>query len=163
MYHGPDLHLDDLDVDTVYDSFRTTAKSAGALDGWQPKELAYFSRKLCGHIANMLNQIEQGRPWPTSTRHARVVFLEKAGAALGEVMSYRPLTTTSPLYRAWGSMRLRHLGEWVDAWKLPQMFAGVPEMGAVDAWHTVLTRLEELKLDGTPFCGGVADIAKFFE
>ena len=95
----------------------------------------------------MLNLIEKGSPWPSSARHARVVFLEKAGAALGEVMSYRPLTVTSPLYRAWGSIRLRHLGEWVDVWKLPQMFAGVPEMGAVDAWHEVLTTLEDHKLE----------------
>ena len=163
MYHGPEYLLSDLDADTVYNSFRTTAKSAGALDGWQPRELALLSRRICGHIANMLNQIEKGSPWPTSTRHARVVFLEKVGAALGEVMSYRPLTITSPLYRAWGSMRLRHMEEWVDSWKLPQMYAGVPEMGAVDAWHTVLTRLEELKLSGTPFCGGVADIANIFD
>ena len=35
-------------------------------------------------------------------------------------------------------------------------------MGAVDAWHKALTGIEELKLNGTPFCGGVADIAKYF-
>ena len=43
------------------------------------------------------------------------------------------------------------------------MFAGVPGRGAVDAWHDVLTRLEALKLDGEEYCGGVADIAKFFD
>ena len=36
-------------------------------------------------------------------------------------------------------------------------------MGAVGAWHTALTLIEKLKLEGTPFCGGVADIAKFFD
>lgn len=36
-------------------------------------------------------------------------------------------------------------------------------MGAVDAWHKALADIEELKLKGTPFCGGVADIAKFFD
>ena len=36
-------------------------------------------------------------------------------------------------------------------------------MGAVDAWHKTLTNIEELKLNGTPYCGGVADIAKFFD
>ena len=43
------------------------------------------------------------------------------------------------------------------------MHAGVPEMGAVDAWHDVLSSVEEMKLNGTPYCGGVADIAKFFD
>ena len=36
-------------------------------------------------------------------------------------------------------------------------------MGAVDAWHDVLTTLEEYKLNGKHFIGGVADIAKFFD
>ena len=43
------------------------------------------------------------------------------------------------------------------------MHAGIPEMGAVDAWHEVLTTLEEHKLSGRRFAGGVADIAKFFD
>ena len=163
MFQGPEYTLGDLDADTVYESFRNIPCSAGALDGWRPKELSYFSRKVCGRVAVLLNMIENGSPWPSSTLRAKVVFLEKAGAALGEVMSYRPLTITSPLYRAWGSMRLRHLAEWVDTWKLPEMFAGVPEMGAVDAWYGVLLRLEQLKLEGSDFCGGVADIAKFFD
>lgn len=60
-------------------------------------------------------------------------------------------------------MRLKHMSEWVDQWKLPEMFAGAPEMGATDAWHMALTRLEESKLNDIQFCGGVADIAKFFD
>ena len=41
------------------------------------------------------------------------------------------------------------------------MHAGVPEMAAVDAWHVGLIELEDLKLANIPYCGGVADIAKF--
>lgn len=36
-------------------------------------------------------------------------------------------------------------------------------MGAVDALHAALTDLEEHKLNGIPLCGGVVDIAKFFD
>ena len=111
----------------VYESFREISESAGAMDGWHPKELAYLSPGICGHIATMLKQIEEGAPWPESTGHARVVFLEKVGAAIGEVMSYRPLTITSPLYRSWATMRLRSIEEWAVAWSLPEMFAGVPK------------------------------------
>ena len=75
----------------------------------------------------------------------------KIGATLGEVMGYRPLTITSPLYRAWATIRLRTMEEWVTAWSLPEMYAGVPEMGAVDAWHKALTDIEEHKLNGTHF------------
>ena len=163
MHRGPEFILNDLDAQTVYDSFKHIACLAGSLDGWQPRELSYLSLSACGHIANMLNQIEAGRPWPKSALHARVVYLEKIGAIIGEVTSYRPLTITAPLYRGWATMRLRHLQPWVDSWMEPEMHAGVPEMGAVDAWHTALALIEQLKLDGTPFCGGVADIAKFFD
>ena len=51
---------------------------------------------------------------------------------------------------------------WVQMWSLDEMFAGVPGRGAVDAWHEVLTTLEECKLEDRSYCGGVADIAKFF-
>ena len=36
-------------------------------------------------------------------------------------------------------------------------------MGAVDAWMEVLMILEDLKLDQKHYCGGTADIAKFFD
>ena len=80
--------------------------------------------------------------------HARVVFLEKSGAQIGQVMIYGPLTITSPLYRCWGTMRLKSCEPWIREWPLPEMHAGVPETGAVDAWHEVLTSLEEHKLNG---------------
>ena len=117
----------------MYEHFRNASNSAAAMDGWHPKEFSYLSRKVCNHIAILINQIEKGAPWPRSARLARVVYLEKTRAILGEVMSYRPLTITSPLYREWGSLRLKHMAPWIDKWKLGEMYAGVPEMGAIDA------------------------------
>ena len=80
----------------------------------------------------MLNQVEAGAAWPKSATHARIVYLEKLGAEFGKVMSYRPLTITAPLYRAWATMRLREMEPWGRTWAWPEMFAGIPEMGAVD-------------------------------
>ena len=107
----------------------------------------------------MFKLIGNRSPWPTPTRFARAVYLERAGAAIGEAMSYRPLAITPPLYWAWATMRLRNIESWVISRALPEIHAGVPEMGAVDAWHAALTETEEAKLAGIPFCGGVADIA----
>ena len=98
MYVGDQHHLDDITEDELYDHFRHATNSAAAMDGWHPKEFSYLSRKICKHIAILLNQIEKGAPWPRSSRLARVVYLEKIVAILGKVMSYRPLTITSPLY-----------------------------------------------------------------
>lgn len=78
-------------------------------------------------------------------------------------MSYRPLTITAPMYRCWGTMRLECMSPWLREWALPEMHAGIPEMGAVDAWCEVLTTLEDHTLNGNHFVGGVADIAKFFD
>ena len=111
----------------------------------------------------MFQQIEAGAPWPKASTHALIAYLEKEGAEMGYVMSYRPLTITAPLYREWATMRLRSLEPWVRQWALPEMHAGIPEMGAVDAWMQVLANIEDLKLDGQHYCGGTADIAKFFD
>ena len=43
------------------------------------------------------------------------------------------------------------------------MYAGVAAVGAEDAWHITCMEIEELTLEGTPFCGGTADIMKFFD
>ena len=59
----------------VYDSFRWTKESAAALDGWSPKELSLLSLQACGHVADMLNQIEAGSPWPRSATHALIAYL----------------------------------------------------------------------------------------
>ena len=78
-------------------------------------------------------------------------------------MSYRPLTISASIYRSWASLRLEDMEEWIRSWALPEMFAGVPGKGANDAWYEVLTTIEEHQLEQQPFCGGVADIAKFFD
>ena len=108
--HKPFI-VEDVSAEMVQASFKRTKESAGALDGWTPMELSMLSLKVYGHIATLLRQVEQGAPWPKSATHARVVFLEKAGAAIGQVMSYRPLTITSPLYRCWATMRLECMGQ----------------------------------------------------
>ena len=157
------FEVPDLDGERVYQAFSKIAKSAGAMDGWSLEELALLSRGVCCHIAEILNLVENGAPWPQSAPHARAVFLQKDGTMVGQVTSYRILTITSPLYRAWASMRLDDMHMWVRSWALPEMYAGVPEKGAVDAWREVLTKAENMKLDNTNYCGGVADIAKFFD
>ena len=69
--------VDEITGEMVQASFGRTAESAGALDGWNPKELSLLSLTTYCHIATLLNQIEKGAPWPRSSTHARVAFLEK--------------------------------------------------------------------------------------
>ena len=91
--------MNDIGGEMVYESFGKTAQSTGAMDGCQPKELAYFSMERCERVAAMLNQIEEGAPWPTSTRHARDVYLGKEGAAVGEVVFGKIFLRALPVWR----------------------------------------------------------------
>ena len=109
----PEAKIDLLDGPMVFDSLRQTKESAAALDGWSPKELSLLSLQTCGNIADMLNQIESGSPWPRSANHALIAYLEKEGPGCGYVMSYRPITATAPICRCWATMRLRDLDPWV--------------------------------------------------
>ena len=155
--------VEDLTGQRVQEFFSQIGDSAAAMDGWNPKELSLLSPKMYEAIATMLTQIEQGAPWPHSVVQAKVAYLQKDGAVEGEVMSYRPLTISAALYRAWAALRLEDMQHWISHWRLDEMYAGVPGKGAVDAWHEALSQIEDLKLDEVPYCGAVADIAKFFD
>ena len=78
-------------------------------------------------------------------------------------MSFRPLTISAPLYRAYATMRLKDMQPWVNQWMTTEMYAGVPGSGATDAWYKVLLDIEQMKVEEQPFCGAAADILKFFD
>ena len=78
IYKSTPTPLQPMDAQMVYESFGRTKASAGAMDGWMPKEMSLLSLITCGHIATMLCQIEDGAPWPKSSTHARIVYLEKS-------------------------------------------------------------------------------------
>ena len=44
-------------------------------------------------------------------------------------------------------MRLSHLDGWVSQWALPEMFAGVREMGAQDGWYSTALDVEEARAE----------------
>ena len=64
----PEAYLPPLDAEAVQEAFSRIKESAGALDGWSPKELSLLSREMYGHLAIMLTQVEAGAPWPRSSR-----------------------------------------------------------------------------------------------
>ena len=119
----------------VWDNFQATKRSAGGMDGWQPLDFKLMPSKICELVAELFVLIEVGADWPSSTRHAKIAYLEKDGSAPGEAMSYRPLTIMLVLYRRWASMTL---DDWVNKWAPPELFVGVAQQGAVDAWYQVV-------------------------
>ena len=125
--------------------------------------MAFFSDSACEWTAVLYRLIEAGAEWPDGTQCAKAAFLEKDGAILGEVMSFRVLLIMATLYRKWASMRLKTLDGWINEWELPEIYAGAGKQGAEDAWYQTMIDLEYLRLDNTAYCGGTADIMKFFD
>ena len=92
-----EVSIEEVNAQMVFEAFTSAQASVGGMDGWEPVELKISSLHLCEWVAVLYSLIEDGCSWPTSTKHARIAFLEKDGSELGEVMSYRPLTIMSPL------------------------------------------------------------------
>ena len=151
LYGAAEYKVTEVTEEMVYQTFKHLKVSAPGMDAWQPSELSLFSRQMCKRVADLFNLIEEGAPWPSSTMHARIMYLEKAGALLGEVMSFRPLTISAPLYRAYATMRLKDMQPWVNQWMTTEMYAGVPGSGATDAWYKVLLDIEQMKVEEQPF------------
>ena len=84
-------------------------------------------------------------------------------AYMGQVMSFRPLTISAPLYRAYATMRLKDMQPWVEQWMTTEMYAGVPGNGATDAWYKVLLGIEQMKAEEQRFCGAATALLKFFD
>ena len=121
MFSAEEYLVDEISAEMVWDNFQEIGASSGGMDGWQPLELKMMSFTLCKWVASLLQLIEKGGAWPSSTRHARVAYLEKNGSKPGQVMSYRPLTIMAPLYRRWASLRPRSLDRWAMVWALPEV------------------------------------------
>ena len=60
-------------------------------------------------------------------------------------------------------MRLQTLEPWINKWARLEMYVGAGSQGAGDAWYQTLIDLELLKLEGSNYCGGAADLWKYFD
>ena len=66
-------------------------------------------------------------------------------------------------YRKWAAYRLQSLQPWVRSWMTEHMFAGVPHVGAEDAWWLTSLEIEHAQCTRVSLSGGSADIQKCFD
>jgi hypothetical protein len=111
----------------------------------------------------MLNKIEKGADWPEHMYQTRAVFLSKDHNQTSNPLCYRILKITSIWYRKWGSTRMRDLDVWVNGWNVPELFSGVPEKGAQDAWFQTALFNELGLLKGRDISGASIDVYKCFD
>ena len=67
------------------------------------------------------------------------------------------------LYRRRARLRLEDLELWIQEWAPDEMHAGIPSVGAEDAWYTTAVVKEYFRCSGIDITGGAADIWKCFD
>ena len=122
-----------------------------------------LSPKAYEALANMLNEIEGGKAWPSQMQTARAAFLPKDETNSQDPLEYRVLLMLPTVDRIWAKTRLRQLAPWVQEWQRDEMFAGVEGKGAADAAYTTVLRIEACKLLGEDCAGAAADIYTCFD
>ena len=60
IYKRKPYEVGEITAEMVQESFSRTKESAGAVDGWSPKELSMLSLSAYRHIATLLNQVGKG-------------------------------------------------------------------------------------------------------
>ena len=137
--------------------------SAQGLDHIFAQDLKLLNTVALDWLAALYNNIEEGAPWPEPCLQVRTAYLSKPDGDPFKPQDYRNLSITSVTYRLWATTRLRDITPWAESWRIPGIFAGLPGVGAEDAWYITSVYLEEAKLTNTPYLGAAADIWKCFD
>jgi len=85
------------------------------------------------YLADILNAIEGGAPWPSQMIDAYMVLVPKDGSN-GDPLTFRPITVLSTVYRVWAGFRFRSIREWHTKWERGSTFQGTEEV----YWNALL-------------------------
>ena len=77
VYRGEEFKIGPLTMEEVKETCRDSTKSAAGPDGYEPAEMRLLSDQSYAMMAELLNLIEEGNPWPQGLATGRVAFLEK--------------------------------------------------------------------------------------
>ncbi len=163
IFRAPEFKIKKIDAAGLRQACSKGLEAGGGLDTWTTKEVGLLSDLALQLLADMFNKIEEGATWPACMQDTRAVFLNKDPEDVGNPMAYRILKITSTLYRKWASTRLSDLQEWVQTWADEAMHAGIPGVGAEDAWYITALDLEQLRLHNVQVSGGSIDVFKCFD
>ena len=83
--------------------------TAAGMDQWAQSDLQELSGLAYQHLADMMNNIEQGAPWPEALLSARAAFLAKDTNDALHPLAYRVLLMLPSIYRTWAKIRLKHV------------------------------------------------------
>jgi hypothetical protein len=163
IFTREEFQIDDIDYLDFYHYCLGGQDSAGGLDMWTPADMKVLSPECYRLLTYMLNGIEKGKAWPSSLTTAKAAFLAKDVDKSCDPLAHRILLILSTLYRKWAGYRQRSLKPWILEWATKHMFAGIPDMCALDAWYDSALDIEEAICFERHLTGGAADIYKCFD
>ena len=147
----------------ILEDCQTASHTAPGWDQWTGQDWTCLSDRAAERLAQLLNAIENGLPWPEPMKWGKAHFLAKTEEASLDPLDYRILLVLQRLYRRWATMRLRHMQAWVQEWQMDEMFAGVKNGGADMAWMSTALDNEIAIAEATEYILGLLDIWKCFD
>ena len=138
--------------------------SAKGPDGVSQPDLAALPPTAQQAMVKLLNEVEQGLPWPAQVASGFVASLAKNPGAQS-VDEYRHVTVYSLLYRVWSSARAKEALRVLAAVVPQSVQGGLPARQARSVWYTTATTaqvLESALVDEVPLRGILMDIRRCF-
>ena len=163
IFSAPEVKLEPITGKGLMWTCTHTKMTTAGLDNWEPAELGMLSLSLFDWLAELLNLVKDGCPWPDGLEHAKAAYLAKNPDKADNPLCYKVLMILPASYRRWATHRLQDLKPWTEKWALSEMYAGVGNQGAEDAWYSLAMQTGHFDLIGTPYSGGTVDIAKCFD
>ena len=109
IFKMPEAEVEDTIGEDVKAICNEAHHTDAGMDQWAPADLKELSDLVYQHLADMMNTIEQGAPWPEALLFARAAFLAKDTNDALNPLAYRVLLMVPIIYRTWAKIRLKHL------------------------------------------------------
>ena len=101
-----------LTADDILKGGTTSAATAAGWDPWEAADWRHLSRKAAQALADLLNCIENGAPWPEPARWGNAKLLSKTDLPTLDPRGCRILLVLQSLYRCVASITLNQLEAW---------------------------------------------------
>eukprot|EP00973_Karenia_brevis_P005926 806657-Karenia_brevis.AAC.1 len=150
LYTSQPVAVHTITCQDVYTTVQEASKTSPGMDAWSYADWQLLPSVAFQTIALIYSLVESGSPWPGSALHTKSHPLCKDPSNPYLPLAFRFLLLTPILYRVWAKTRLRQLKHWVDGWRLPQMYGGMPGMGSEDAWYITAIQAEHDVLYDVP-------------
>ena len=136
-------------------------KTASGADGVSRTDLLQMPDKLTQCLLDLINDAEQGLPWPTQAMVGIVAAIAKVPNARG-VTQFRPITVLTLFYRTWATIRAKQCLKELAELTPYSLLGNIPRRSAKQLWFHVQSLVEHAHMTEGKISGALIDIVKCF-